>query len=106
MKPGARNAYFCPTCKGYTITVDVDEGVTPMFLGCRATGDVVACGGRAESLGYPPEPWPMADPGGRQIPQTPMFEWYRPDEVELRDMSAEMVEHVGKGGLALRPVTT
>lgn len=26
------NAYWCSKCKGYTVTVDVDDGVTPMFL--------------------------------------------------------------------------
>lgn len=29
-----RNAYFCKSCRKVTITVDVNEGVTPMFILC------------------------------------------------------------------------
>ena len=43
------NQYTCRDCKESTVTVDVDEGVTPMFLACRATPD---CKGTMASAMY------------------------------------------------------
>ena len=37
-KYGYKNIYTCPKCGGQTVTIDVDEGVTPFMLRCRATG--------------------------------------------------------------------
>ena len=39
------NVYVCQKCGGLTVTVDVDEGVTPFMLGCRATGKESDCDG-------------------------------------------------------------
>jgi hypothetical protein len=91
------NAYRCDDCGRYTVTIDRDEGVTPMFLGCRADGtEDYACGGRAVSLGYPKGPRPSW--------AVPAWEWYKPDAAELARMSPEMRDHVQRGGLALRKI--
>lgn len=92
---GRTNAYVCDQCGRYTVTIDRDEGVTPMFLACRATPE---CTGRAVSLGYPEGTVP--DHIG-----APAFEWYRPAERELRDLDAATFEHVARGGLLLRPIS-
>jgi hypothetical protein len=88
------NAYECDTCKGIFVTVDIHEGVTPMFSPCFKTE---YCRGRAHSLGYPS--------GGTKPPERlgpPILEWYRPDESEIRRMSHEMQQHIRQGGLARR----
>lgn len=52
-----RNAYFCRSCHGLTLTDHADPGVTPMFIRCRRAGlDPFEnpCKGTAASLMYPP----------------------------------------------------
>lgn len=88
--PGDVNAYECDDCGRYTVVVHVDQGVTPMFLACRAT---VGCTGRAHSTGY------QLDPS--QLPG-PEWEWYRPTGFELRALSFPAQDHVRQGGLILR----
>lgn len=92
------NVYTCEKCGGYTVTVDVAEGVTPFMLRCRATGEVGKCDGWAYSAMYPTGPRP------KRIP-APAWEWYRPDRSEYVGSSEQMREHFDKGGLALRPRT-
>lgn len=95
---GRLNAYKCPACRGYTVTVDVDRGATPSMLACRATD---GCQGVGFSLYYPP---PQAWPAG--VPATPAWEWYRPGEDELgrlRRRDPQAYEHAVRGGLLLRP---
>lgn len=89
------NVYTCSTCGGYTVTVDIHEGVTPMLLACRASGRLGDCDGRAVSAGYPTGPRPA------HIPE-PAWEWYRPTPKAARRMSDDMRHHVEMGGLALR----
>jgi hypothetical protein len=91
--PGRHNAYRCDDCGSHTVVVHVDAGVTPMFLGCRATP---GCQGRAVSLGYPEGPIPS-----HLLPAE--WEWYRPERGDrvLRDPA--MRSHVEQGGLVLRP---
>lgn len=92
------NGYLCPVCKKATITVDVDEGVTPMFLGCRATE---GCEGLAQSIMYPKEPRPAGTPA-------PAWEWYKPTRAEVEATEAEYpgsIQHWENGGLFLRPRT-
>ncbi|MBC9005161.1 hypothetical protein [Micromonospora aurantiaca (nom. illeg.)] len=95
---GRLNAYRCPACQSCTVTIDVDAGVTPSTLACRATD---SCEGTAFSLGYPiPEAWPAG------VTTQPAWEWYRPGERQLsrlRRRDPEAYEHVVKGGLLLRP---
>lgn len=93
---GRENAYLCETCDRYTTTIDIDDGVTPMFLGCRVTP---GCRGKAHSLGYPNGPRPAHVP-------PPTFEWYKPTEKQARRMGEEMAYHVSRGGLALRPISS
>ena len=85
---GKKNAYDCGTCGGRIVTVNIDEGVTPFMLGCRATP---GCGGMMMSQWY-------------RIDQElkPNYEWFRPDVVTEYD--EELKEHVRQGGLILRPV--
>lgn len=97
------NAYYCEECRGYIVTIDRDEGVTPMFLSCRVKGEPDApgndCKGRMRSMMYPPlegTPWPI-DP-------TPGWEWYMPDQAELVAMDRSSFEYHNKGGLALRKI--
>lgn len=88
------NVYVCEKCGGKTTTVDVDHGVTPMFLACRASGDVEGCDGRAVSSMYRPEP-PYPPPA---------WEWYRPSSKAGLEPAAR--DHVERGGLLLRKIVT
>jgi hypothetical protein len=98
VKPaGATNVWTCPTCNGHTFAVHRDEGVTPMLLACRASGDVGDCMGSAVSAGYPPGPPPdyLGDP---------QWEWYRPSRRAIKRLSPGMRYHVTRGGLVLRKI--
>ena len=93
------NAYFCPTCRMPTVTVDVDIGVTPMFLACRASPE---CAGMASSSFYPRIPRPAHAP-------PPAWEWYKPTEKQAKRMEKSApgtLEHVRRGGLLIRPRTS
>ena len=86
------NGYECDECRGVWITVDLNEGVTPMLSQCFATE---GCRGRGRSLGYPE--------GGKKPPEKfgpVIIEWYRPTRLE--SYSYEMQEYLRKGGLARR----
>ena len=94
---GRVNAYKCDSCGRYTVTIDRDEGVTPMFLACRADGtEDFKCNGRAVSLGYPQGPTPDW--------AVPAWEWYKPSRIEMHGLSPEMRDHVQRGGLMLRKI--
>lgn len=104
-----KNAYYCEDCKGYIVTVDRDEGVTPMFLACRVKGDprdpANDCEGTSRSMMYPHEPWPETDGFGTPIPTEPTWEWYAPTAKQLRRLARKepaTAEHVERGGLLLR----
>lgn len=92
---GPYNGYKCEKCGVITLTMDVDDGVTPMFLVCRAEG---SCDGQSVSLGYPSGPVPE-----ELLPVR--FEWYRPDQDEINTLEPSMIDHVSRGGLVLRPVS-
>ena len=87
---GRENFYTCDACGAVMVTVDVDEGTTPMLTDCRTGG----CGGQARSGWYGPKPV-GADAA--------KWEWYRPAKKETRGMSTETKLHVSLGGLLLRP---
>jgi hypothetical protein len=89
------NVYTCRKCGGFTVTVDLDEGITPYLLACRASGKHGDCPGMAESSGYPIGPRP------KHIPD-PQWEWYKPGELELREASPELRDYALHGGLFLR----
>lgn len=105
MRP-RKNAYWCEACHGYVVTIDVDEGVTPMFLACRVKGDPSDpgndCKGMSQSMMYPKEPWPETDGYGNPIPTEPTWEWFKP--ADPSKLPPGMREHVEKGGLDLRPI--
>jgi hypothetical protein len=97
---GKLNVYQCPL--GHpTVTVDRDAGVTPGAMPCPHTEArgfpvvLVACELTARSAWYrvPPD-------------LTPTHEWYRPGDDERRGLSTYSADHVDKGGLLIRPVTT
>jgi hypothetical protein len=96
MKIPRENAYICP--KGHvTMTVDVADGVTPMFLGCRDLG----CREIAQSRMYPRQPRPENFPA-------PKWEWYRPTQKQAERKEHKYpgtLDHVKNGGLLLRERT-
>lgn len=107
---GQVNGWWCPRCGRITYGIHLAHGVTPMYLGCRATPD---CEGVGQSLMYPwnhqflPDdrlPAWLGRPGSGVT-----IEWYAPDAAELRRLTLEqpdVAEHVHKGGLLLRPLTS
>lgn len=105
-----KNAYWCPDCHGYVVTIDLDEGVTPMFLACRVKGEPGSpendCKGRMHSMMYPDEPWPEVDGHLTPIPTEPTWEWYKPTLKWARRKGPDVFEHVRKGGLMLRKLVT
>lgn len=88
------NAYKCDTCGRCTVTIDVDPGVTPMFLACRRTD---GCRGTGVSAGYPASPIPP------NLQQHLDWEWAIPTREEWAQLSSAEREHVEKGGLILKP---
>ena len=87
----AKNGYRCEKCGGTIYTIDrANNGVTPMFLVCRATE---GCDGRSVSLGY-----------NVDVYVEPTFEWYRPNDWELTGLDSEMFDHVRRGGLMIRAI--
>lgn len=97
MPKDRENVYTCPVCSGHTVTIDRDEGVTPFMIGCRASGKVGDCNGKAESSFYPPGPRPDHIPA-------PSWEWYKPDQTKFDTLSRWELEHVAKGGLLIRKI--
>jgi hypothetical protein len=87
---GKRNLYACNTCRQYIVTIDVDEGVTPAFLSCKA---MKGCPGTMGSAWYRMPAW--AHEGVD-------FEWYRPTGKAYAKLSKAMRKHVDDGGLDLR----
>lgn len=87
-RAGERNAYTCQVCNGRIITVHADDGVTPMFLACRA--DTPGCDGRMVSGMY------------RPVDGLAMWEWYKPTRRAVKRLDPPMRQHVEAGGLILR----
>jgi hypothetical protein len=87
-----RNAYFCSHCRKVTITVDIDEGVTPMFIRC------IYCKEQASSFMY-------QLPGCFHFNIEPDLEWYKPTGEEYKGLSKAFKEHIDKGGLNMRKRT-
>lgn len=87
---GKLNIYCCEKCRGHIVTRDLVEGTTPFMITCRATPD---CNGMMQSSMY------------RVFDQNMLesHEWYSPSNAELMGLSTAVADHVGKGGLLLRP---
>lgn len=95
----AINGYGCGVCKGQVMTVDMDRGTTPMYMGCKATE---GCHGTMASFGYPSTPPPKDFHTLVKV-----FEWYRPETNGLGFFHEDQVvdEYVRRGGLLLRERT-
>lgn len=81
------NNYICDTCGYLTKTVDVHEGVTPMFIRCGC------CGQTTKSTFYKDT-----------VPnQKPEFEWRVPSLKELGKYKSNpaMLDHIFQGGLEM-----
>lgn len=92
------NFYMCSECKKPTVTVDVDDGVTPFTITCKTTE---GCTGLAYSAMYPKTERPPNVPA-------PAWEWYKPTEAEVKESDKEYpgsYDHWKQGGLFLRPRT-
>ena len=98
--PNRINVYTCQKCGGYTVTIDIHEGVTPFMLRCRASGREGDCHGMAQSSFYPSGEKPSWKPSW--VPD-PAWEWFKPVGAEYRKLNRAMREHVNKGGLDIRP---
>jgi hypothetical protein len=100
-KRGEINGWTCDKCGGMTYVIHVDDGVTPFYLACRASGDLDHCDGMGRSLFYPsaaPPPHVLA---------AVRWEWHTPGPEEKTRLllEPEVLEHVEKGGLLLRELT-
>lgn len=82
---GRKNAYECEACASYIVTIDRHPGVTPFMIKCER------CGQMAKSKFYRVQEW-----------LEPTHEWYRPDDLEGIDPA--YFDHLGRGGLVLRPI--
>jgi len=89
---GKKNVYLCRACGYPTVTVDRDEGTTPMVITCRRPS---GCDGSAYSQFYKVEDWPLP----------PKFEWYKPEGKERKRLKEAMRQHFMMGGLLLRPIS-
>jgi hypothetical protein len=87
------NVYTCDSCKQWIVTVDREEGVTPMMLRCRATKD---CNGTMFSAFYQVP----AELQGAQ----PTYEWRKPETGEYLRSDPATREHVDRGGLLIYPI--
>ena len=101
MKLERRNAYYCKGCKRVTITVDIDEGVTPAFIEC------VHCKKEtASSFMYQiPGCLRFDFDNGIMKPLKADLEWYKPTGKDYNKLSKFAKEHVDQGGLISRPRT-
>lgn len=81
---GKINVYRCPVGHDL-VTINVDEGVTPMFKSC------IKCGKQAASMGYPAFVQHL----------TPTHEWYKPKFPE-RLSDPGLRQHCMQGGLLIR----
>jgi hypothetical protein len=93
---GEINGWRCADCGAHTYVVHVDDGVTPMFLACRATE---GCKGTGVSLMYSRPPVPQ------HVIDAVEWEWFRPQDRAVRRMEAGMRDHIKRGGLDLRRLT-
>lgn len=101
MPKGLLNAYICGRLH-VTVSKDVDDGTTPMYIHCKMCGNVHDELSMAVSKMY-------------RMDQTLQHsvEWYKPTEQELADMAdnyspeayASILDHVSKGGLLDREIT-
>ena len=88
------NIYACGN--GHeTVTKDLHEGTTPMFIGCPKCSQDLGQSVSSYSKWY-------------DVPQdlVPTHEWYAPEEAEKKTLDEQTLEHVNLGGLLLRKIGT
>jgi hypothetical protein len=91
---GKINVYTCPA--GHkTVTIDTDDGVTPMMMGCRQKAD----DGKHNCTEFARSAWYRCD-----STLTPEYEWYKPES--MKGLNKAEKEHVVLGGLLLRKIET
>ena len=97
-RQGEVNGWVCEECGETTYAIHVDDGVTPFYLGCRATE---GCEGMAKSMFYPTGPIP------HHAIKRIAWEWYTPEPDEKTRLLAkpDVLEHVEMGGLLIRELT-
>ena len=83
---GKLNVYVCEVCRGKTITRDLEAGVTPFLIQCRAKP---GCKGHAQSLMY------RCD---QDLKETHQWRLPKPSDI----LSEGELNHVANGGLLLR----
>ena len=118
---GAVNGYNCQTCGWATLTINLNHGTTPMFIGCRgdqtknpnAPENIVIGEHRCSSNMYQPQNWWLTKkspalciehawirPTGRWL-----LEWIKKQNVPKGDdpmaFLVPMLDHVTRGGLML-----
>lgn len=87
------NAYTCP--KGHvTVTIDKDEGTTPMMLRCRQKDD----DGKHNCTEFAHSAWYNCNQSLK-----PEYEWYKP--ASTKGFNEAEKEHIKMGGLLLRKIT-
>lgn len=95
MSRGKKNVYKCAHCGAETVTVDLDEGVTPFMIDCDKCGEMMT------SSFY-------------NVDQDlePTHEWYMPGAEERIRLAASLAgfallkSHVNRGGLILREMAS
>ena len=86
---GCKNAYECPSGHS-TITVDLDEGVTPMVIKCQ----------HPDCVQYGSSRWYSCNQSLQ-----PTHGFYRPARAEIDDLDPHSRHPVDQGGLLLRALT-
>lgn len=90
------NMYLCEV-QHRILSVDIDTGVTPMFITCRLRRNKTSpiCGARAVSQMYPPGP-----PPEYLFPVNVV--WRKPTKSELKQARRDnMLDHFTQGGLQM-----
>ncbi len=85
----AINVWKCEVCNALTVAIDIDEGVTPFMLGCRANDK---CKGMGQSSFYPEPPIPA------HIASALAWEWYAPSPEERATDIGNHLKAMGMGG--------
>lgn len=89
---GKINIYTCPA--GHTtVTIDIDEGVTPMMIRCTKKAE----DGKHNCTEFARSAWYHCNQA-----LTPEYVWYKP--AFLNGLNKDEKEHVTKGGLLLRKI--